>query len=165
MIIKFREYEPIVHSDAFIAQSADVIGRVEIKKDANIWFNAVIRGDINRIVIGERTNIQDLTMIHVADDYETIIGNDVTVGHNAILHGCTISDNCLVGMGAIILDGAFIEENVIIGAGALVTQGKRIPKNSMVLGSPAKVVRELTREEIEYFKFSSKNYVETSKEY
>ena len=165
MIIKFKEYEPTIHNDAFVAQSADIIGRVEIKKDANIWFNTVIRGDINKIVVGERTNIQDLTMIHVADDHETIIGNDVTVGHNAILHGCTISDNCLVGMGAIILDGAFIEENVIIGAGALVTQGKRIPKNSMVLGSPAKVVRELTDEEIEYFKVSANKYVKKSKEY
>ena len=165
MILNFKGIKPIIRKNTFIARSADVIGKVEIKKDANIWFNTVIRGDVNRIVIGERTNIQDLTMIHVADDYETIIGNDVTVGHNAILHGCIISDNCLIGMGAIILDGAFIGENVIIGAGALVTQGKKIPENSLVLGSPAKVVRRLTEEEIEYFKISADKYVKLSKEY
>ncbi|MCD6436033.1 MAG: gamma carbonic anhydrase family protein [Clostridiales bacterium] len=165
MILNFKRHKPIISNNVYIARSADVIGQVEIKKDANIWFNAVIRADINKIVIGERTNIQDLTMIHVADEYPTIIGDDVTVGHNVILHGCTISDSCLIGMGAIILDGAFIEENVIIGAGALVTQGKRIPKNSLALGSPAKVVRELTKEEIEYFKISSKKYVKESKEY
>jgi len=165
MIRKFKDFQPIVDEEAFIAETAVVIGQVEIKKDANIWFNAVIRGDVNKVTIGERTNIQDLTMIHVADDFETNIGDDVTIGHKAMIHGCTISNGCLIGMGAIVLDGAFIEENVIIGAGSLVTQGKRIPRNSLVLGSPGKVVRQITDDELKYFKVSAEEYVKLSKEY
>ena len=165
MIRKFKGKSPIIAEGVFVAETAVIIGEVIIKKDASIWYNVVIRGDVNKISIGERTNIQDFTMIHVADDYFTKIGNDVTIGHKAMIHGCVIKDNCLIGMGATILDGAVIEENVIIGAGALITQGKIIPKNSLVIGSPGKVIRELTNDEIKYLKISADGYVKLSKQY
>jgi carbonic anhydrase/acetyltransferase-like protein (isoleucine patch superfamily) len=165
MIRDFKGKSPIIADGVFIAETAVIIGEVIIKKEASIWYNVVIRGDDNRITIGERTNIQDQTMIHIAEDHSVTIGNDVTVGHKAMIHGCVIEDRCLIGMGAIILDGAHIEENVIIGAGSLVTQGKRIPKNSLVLGSPAKVIRALTDEELTSLTHASDIYVKLSKEY
>jgi len=165
MIGNYLHHGPRIHEEAYIAPTADVVGRVTIHKDASVWHGAVIRGDVNEVVIGERTNVQDLTVIHEADDYGVFIGSDVTIGHGAIVHACTIENNCLIGMGAIILDGAHIEENVIIGAGALVTGGKRIPRNSMVLGSPGKVVRSLTEEEIKELTDSALKYVRVSKEY
>lgn len=165
MIRNFLEYTPEIDDSVFVAENAIVIGKVNIKKDSNIWYNVVIRGDVNKISIGEKTNIQDFTMIHVADNYFTEIGNNVTIGHKAMIHGCIIKDNCLIGMGAIILDGAVIEENVIIGAGSLITQGKTIPKNSLVIGSPGRVIRELTIEEINYLKISADGYVKLSKQY
>jgi carbonic anhydrase/acetyltransferase-like protein (isoleucine patch superfamily) len=121
-----------------------VLGDVTIGENASVWYNTVLRGDINRIVIGEGSNIQDGSVLHLTGELPCIIGSYVTVGHMAILHACTVADECLIGMGAIVLDGAEIGERCIIGAGALVTQGKRIPPGSMVLGSPAKVVRPLT---------------------
>ena len=165
MIREYNGISPNISDGVFVAETAVIIGKVDIKKDASIWYNVVIRGDENRIAIGERTNIQDQTVIHVSNEHSVSIGNDVTVGHMAMIHGCTIEDNCLIGMGSIILDGVHIEENVIIGAGSLVTQGKRIPKNSLVLGSPAKVVRKLTDEEIDHLKHTSDIYVRRSKEY
>jgi len=134
-------------------------------KNVNIWYGAILRGDVNYIEVGENTNIQDNCVVHVDSKFPTIIGKNVTIGHGAIVHGCTISDNVLIGMGSIILDGAYIEENVIIGAGALVPPGKRIPKNSLVVGSPGKVVRQLSDEEIEKLQISANNYVNLSKEY
>lgn len=139
--------KPSIHPTAFIAPNATVLGDVTIGEDASIWYNSVLRGDINRIAVGRGSNVQDGSVLHLSADHGCIIGEYVTVGHMAMLHACTIGDECLIGMGAIILDGATIGERCIVGAGALVTQGKSIPAGSMVLGSPAKVVRALTDDE------------------
>ena len=165
MIRNYLEFEPSIHDSVFLAENSVIIGQVNIKKDASIWYNVVIRGDVNSISIGEGTNIQDLTMVHVAGDHSLTIGDFVTVGHQATVHGCTIGNNCLIGMGAIILDGAEIGDNVIIGAGALITQGKKIPNNSLVLGSPGKIIRELTDEDLLMIKASSEGYIKLSKQY
>lgn len=165
MIRDYKGKSPEIDPTVFIAETAVIIGEVKIKKDANIWYNVVIRGDENSIEIGERTNVQDLVMVHISESACVVIGDGVTIGHQATIHGCTIEDRCLIGMGATILDGAHIGEETIIGAGALVTQGKRIPGRSLVLGSPARVVRPLTDEEIEGLKHSSDSYVRLSKEY
>ncbi len=133
----------------FIAKSADVVGKVKLGNFISVWFQAVIRGDVDSITIGDRTNIQDGTVVHVAAGYPTVIGEGVSIGHNAIIHGCEIGDNVLIGMGAIILNGAKIGDNSIVGAGSLVTQGKVFPPNSLIMGSPAKVVRALKPEEIQ----------------
>lgn len=173
MIMNFKHYAPQIGENVFIAPSADVIGRVKIGKDSSIWFGVVVRGDVHRIEIGERTSIQDLSMIHVthhkredeSDGYPTIIGSDVTVGHKVMLHGCTIEDACLIGMSATILDGAVIGKESIVGAGALVTKGKIFPPRSLIMGSPAKVVRELTDEEVAELYASAKRYVAFKNEY
>lgn len=159
MIIEYEGVKPNIHETCFIAESAEVIGKVELGMFTSIWYNCVLRGDENTITIGNYTNIQDGTVIHISKDYNTEIGDYVTVGHNAIVHACKIGNNVLVGMGAIILDGAEIEDNVLIGAGSIVTTGKRIPSGSLVLGSPAKVVRSLTDDEIEQLKQSAIDYV------
>jgi len=159
---EFLDREPYIHPSAFIAPSADIIGDVTIGEDASIWYGCVLRGDINRIVIGERTNIQDATVIHLSDDYGAIVGNDVTVGHRALIHACTIEDGVLVGMGAIIMDGAHIGENSIVGAGALVTAGTVVPPGSLVLGSPAKVVRALNKQELNEGRRLPRKYVEVA---
>ncbi len=139
--------QPVIHPSAFIAPNATLLGDVTIGEDASVWYNTVLRGDINRIVVGKGSNVQDGSVLHLSAEHGCLIGDYVTVGHMAMLHACTIGNECLIGMGAIILDGAVIGEQSIIGAGALVTQGKQIPPGSMVLGSPAKVVRTLTDEE------------------
>lgn len=131
----------------YIAEGAKIIGDVTIGEDSSVWYNAVIRGDSNSIVIGENTNVQDNAVLHTSHSHALTIGDNVTIGHGAIVHGCTIGNNVLVGMGAIVLDGAVIEDNCIIGAGALVTQNKVMSEGSLVLGNPAKVVREITEEE------------------
>src|SRR5688572_16669276 len=146
-IDRFLGQSPKVHPSAYIAPGATVIGDVTLGEESSVWYGAVLRGDINRIVIGPRSNIQDGSVVHLADDLPTLVGELVTVGHKAILHACTVEDEVLVGMGAIVLDGAEIGARSIIGAGALVTGGKKIPPGSLVLGSPAKVVRALTLEE------------------
>jgi carbonic anhydrase/acetyltransferase-like protein (isoleucine patch superfamily) len=143
----FLQRQPAIHPSAFIAPNATVLGDVTIGEDASVWYNTVLRGDINRIVIGKGSNVQDGSVLHLSADYACVVGDYVTVGHMAMLHACTIGDECLIGMGAIILDGAEIGERSIIGAGALVTQEKKIPPGSMVLGSPAKVVRTLSSDE------------------
>lgn len=165
MIINFNDNKPQIHKTSFIAANATIIGSVNIGENSSVWFNAVLRGDANRIVIGKNSNVQDNCVIHMDSEDEVIIGDNVTIGHGAIIHGCTIEDNCLIGMGAIILNGAIIKKNSIIGAGALVTQNKIIPENSMAMGAPAKVIRELTKEEILNIEESSKHYVELSKNY
>lgn len=165
MIKEFNGYMPDIDDQCYISESVDIIGNVTIKKGANIWFGTRIRGDMNRIVIGENTNIQENSVVHVDINSPTIIGKDVTIGHGAIIHGCTISDNVLVGMGAIILNNAKIGNNTIIGAGSLITQGKEFPEGVLILGNPAKIVRELNDDEIKNIKASSKNYVELSKKY
>lgn len=140
---------PRIASSAFIAPTATLLGDVTIGDHASVWYGAVLRGDINRIVVGDRSNVQDGSVLHLSAEHGCLIGNDVTVGHMAMLHACTIGNEVLIGMGAIILDGVEIGDRCIIGAGSLVTQNKKIPPGSMVMGSPAKVVRELTVEEQE----------------
>ena len=149
----------------FIAKSADVVGKVKLGNFISVWFQVVLRGDVDSITIGDRTNIQDGSVVHVAAGYPTIIGEGVSIGHKAIIHGCEIGDNVLVGMGAIILNGAKIGENSIVGAGSLVTQGKVFPPNSLIMGSPAKVVRELKPEEIQSIRDNAEEYLETMKGY
>jgi gamma-carbonic anhydrase len=139
---------PKLAPSVFVARSADIIGAVSVDEYSSIWFQAVIRADINEIVIGRRTNIQDGCILHVADDYAVRMGDDVTCGHRAVIHACHIGDRVLVGMGAIILDGAEIGSDSIIGAQTLVTKGTKIPSGSLVVGSPGKVVRPLRPEEI-----------------
>jgi carbonic anhydrase/acetyltransferase-like protein (isoleucine patch superfamily) len=143
----FLRRTPRLGREVYIAKGAVVIGDVTLGDHASVWYNAVVRGDINRIVIGHHTNVQDNAVLHLADDYACILGNYVTVGHTAIVHACTVGDETLIGMGATILDGAVIGAQCIVGANALVTQGTVIPDGSMVLGSPAKVVRALTPEQ------------------
>ncbi len=157
----YHEHEPIIEPGCFIAHNSTVIGEVHLGIDVNIWYGAVLRGDVGSIRVGARTNIQDLSLVHVTDSqFDTFIGDDVTVGHAAILHGCRIEDRVLVGMGSTILDGAVIEPYCIVGANALIPPGKRIPSGSLVVGSPAKVVRILTDAEREAMTLSTAHYVE-----
>jgi carbonic anhydrase/acetyltransferase-like protein (isoleucine patch superfamily) len=156
---------PRVHPTAFIAPGAAVFGDVTVGEEASIWFQATARGDINRIVVGARSNVQDGAVLHVADEYHCEIGELVTVGHKAVVHACTIEDEVLIGMGAIILDGARIGARSIIGAGALVTGGKQIPAGSLVLGSPAKVIRALSEEEQRGIRVWADRYVTLSQAY
>ena len=165
MIKCFNEISPNIHIDTYISETVDIIGDVTINKGVNIWFGARLRADMNKIVIGENANIQENSVVHVDKNSPTIIGKNVTIGHGAIIHGCTISDNVLVGMGSIILNNAKIGKNTIIGAGALVTQGKEFPEGVLVLGNPAKVIRELSKEEIDSIEASANNYVALSKRY
>ena len=159
--------QPKVGANAWIAPGAMVIGDVTLGADVSVWFGTVIRGDVHRIVIGDRTSIQDLSMVHVthykkadkSDGHPTIIGNDVTIGHKVMLHGCTIEDACLIGMGATIIDGAVIGKESIVGAGSLVTKGKIFPPRSLIMGSPAKLIRELTEAEVAELYASAKRYV------
>ncbi|MBP1043853.1 gamma carbonic anhydrase family protein [Vagococcus sp. BWB3-3] len=155
----------MVDQSIFIAQSADVVGKVKLAAKSNIWFQAVIRGDYNQIEIGEGTNIQDGAVVHVDIKSPTVIGKNVTVGHNCIIHGCRIKDNVLVGMGATIMNNAVIGENTIIGANSLITENKEIPANSLVMGSPAKFVRHLTAEEIAGITQNALAYVENAKQF
>ncbi|HWX23023.1 MAG TPA: gamma carbonic anhydrase family protein [Candidatus Binatia bacterium] len=143
----FLRRKPRLGRGVFIARGAIVLGDVALGEHSSVWYNAVLRGDINRIVVGHHTNVQDLSVLHLADEWPCLLGNYVTVGHGAIIHACTVADEVLVGMRATILDGAVIGEQSIIGAGALVTQGTRVPIGSLVLGSPARVVRALSPEE------------------
>ena len=160
MIRPFRGVYPEVHPSAYVDQTAQLIGHVSIGQDSSVWMNVVIRGDVNRITIGRRTNIQDGTIIHVMrDTHPTTIGDEVTIGHAAVVHGCTLGDRVLVGMGAILLNGAEVAEDSIIAAGTLVTEGARIPSRSLVMGSPGKVRRELTEAEVASIRDYSERYV------
>lgn len=165
MILDFNGIKPVIDKTCYISESVDIIGDVVIEKDANIWFGTTIRGDMSKIYIGENTNIQENSVVHVDFNCETNIGKNVTIGHRTIIHGCTIADNVLVGMGSIILNGAKIGKNTIIGAGSLVTQNKEFEEGVLIMGSPAKVVRKLTEDEIKSIEQSAKNYVEMSKKY
>ena len=166
MLLAFQNTTPRTDSSSYIAESALVIGDVRIGAESSIWFNAVIRGDVNYIKIGKRTNIQDGCVLHVArEKYPLIIGDEVTVGHNATLHACTIESRCLIGMGATVMDGSNIGENCIIGAGSLVTPNTVIEPGNMVMGSPAKVKRILTGNEIHSIIKSASHYVNDIKSY
>lgn len=168
MAMAVEPYEgiwPGIPESAFVAASADVIGRVTLGEDSSIWYNATLRGDINEIVVGPRSNVQDQAVLHLADDYGCYLGELVTIGHSAVVHACTIKDEVLVGMGAIILDGAVIGERSIIGANALVTGGMEVPPGSLVLGSPAKVVRKLDLEEQAGVKHWAEKYVKVSRKF
>ena len=153
-----------IHSTVYIAPGAHVVGDVTIEENSSVWYNAVIRGDVAPISIGKGSNIQDLSMVHVAKNYPTCIGNGVVVGHSAILHGCTVDDNTLIGMGTIVLNGAHIGKNCIVGAGSLITQNKEFPEGSLILGSPARALRKLTDEEIEGIHRSADLYVKLAEE-
>lgn len=161
----YENFSPQIHPSVFIAESADVIGRVTLEEESSLWYHSTLRGDINEIVIGPRSNVQDNVVIHLSDDFGCYLGELVTVGHSAILHACTVKDEALIGMGAIVLDGAVIGERSIIGAGALVTGGTIIPPGSLVLGSPAKVVRTLSLEEQAKTKSWALKYVLQSRKF
>jgi carbonic anhydrase/acetyltransferase-like protein (isoleucine patch superfamily) len=166
MIHPFNDTMPQFPSSVFIGPSAHVIGDVQIGAESSIWFGTVIRGDVHFIRIGERTNIQDLSVLHVTrKTHPLLIGNEVTVGHHVTLHGCTISDRVLIGMGAILLDGSEVGAGSIIGAGALVTEGMKIPPGSLAVGVPAKVKRPLTAEESAFLVKSAQNYVDLAQIY
>ncbi len=156
----FLRKKPKLGKGVFIASSGVVIGDVTLGAHSSVWYGAVLRGDINRIVVGHHTNIQDNAVLHLADKFPCVLGNWVTVGHGAIVHACTVGDEVLVGMGVVILDGAVIGKQSIIGAKALVTQGTKIPPGSLVLGAPAKVVRKLTKEERAGLKWWAQKYVD-----
>ena len=165
MIYDFEKNVPEVHTEAWVASNATVIGRVKLKKNSSIWFNAVLRGDIELITIGENSNIQDGSVLHTDPGYPLTIGKGVTVGHMVMLHGCQISDDTLIGIGSIILNNAKIGKNCIIGANTLITENKVIPDNSLVVGSPGRVLRKVTDEEIKAVLENGKHYVDFSKKY
>ncbi len=156
---QYLRQPPSIGKDVFIARSATVVGDVTLGDRASVWYGAVLRGDINRIVIGEGSNVQDNAVVHLADEFAALVGRYVTIGHSAIIHACTIEDECLIGMGATILDGAEIGRHCIIGAHALVTPGTRIAAGSMVLGAPGKVVRTLSPQERAGIRYWADKYV------
>ena len=169
-IREIRGHTPQVGENTFLAETAVLVGDVTVGRDCSIWYNAVLRGDVNTITIGDRTNIQDGVVIHTLFDgskhpSQTHIGNDVSVGHNAVIHGAIIEDNCLIGMGSIILDGAVIGQGSVVGAGALITKGTVIPPNSLVLGSPAKVVKDLGPESADNNRKWAEKYVKVAARY
>lgn len=166
MLRKFKDSEPTVGKNCYIDEQSMLIGDVQIADDVSIWPGVVIRGDVNHISVGARSNIQDNSVCHVEhksdfnpDGHPLIIGDDVTIGHKVMLHGCTIGDRCIIGMGSIVLDGAIIESEVLLGAGSLVPQGRVLESGYLYLGSPAKKIRELSHEERNYFKYSAQHYV------
>jgi carbonic anhydrase/acetyltransferase-like protein (isoleucine patch superfamily) len=157
---RFLRKTPRLGKGVYLAKTAVVLGDVALGAHSSVWYGAVLRGDINRIIVGHHSNIQDNAVLHLADDFACVIGNWVTVGHSAIVHACTIGDEVLVGMGAVILDGAVVGKQSIIGAKALVTQGMKIPPGALVLGAPAKVVRKLTPKERAGLKWWAEKYVD-----
>lgn len=168
----YKNISPNIDPSAYIDEDATVIGDVTIGKDSSIWPRVVVRGDVHKITIGERTNIQDGSILHVTDDtpfnpggHSLTIGSDVTVGHGAILHACTIGNFCLIGMGATLLDGAIVQDKVLVAAGSIVTPGKVLESGYMYLGSPARQVRPLSEKELAYLNFSSEHYVELKNNY
>lgn len=165
MLLNYKDKKPQLHESCYIASTAAIIGEVTVKKGASIWFHTVIRGDKDEIVIGEDSNIQDNCTLHTDPGHQLIIGKNVTVGHNAIIHGAKIEDEVLIGMGAIILNGAIIKKHCIIAAGALVKEGAVIAENSLVVGCPGKVIKEVNAKAIEEIQENAKHYVALGKEY
>lgn len=158
-IYQLDEHQPDIADSAWVADSARVIGKVVLEDDASVWFNAVLRGDTEELRVGRGSNIQDATVVHADPGFPVRIGEDVTVGHQVMLHGCTIGDGSLIGIQSVVLNGARIGRNCLVGAGSLVTEGKEFPDGSLIMGSPAKVVRELTPEQIAGLKRSAQHYV------
>ena len=166
MIRQFKDIVPVVDETAYVDESAQVIGDVHIGAESSVWMNVVIRGDVNAIRIGKRTNVQDLTLLHgMRGTHATVIGDDVTVGHTAIIHGATVGDRVLVGMGAVLLNGVHVEHDCVIAAGTLLTEGTRIPTRSLVMGRPGKVKRTLTDEEVAEIRWYADAYVNYRRDY
>ncbi len=164
-VYQLENIKPKIDRSAFIAPNATIIGKIIIKKNASIWFNAVLRADFDQITIGEDTNIQDLTMCHADTGQPLTIGNRVTIGHNSIIHGCTIEDDCLIGMGVIIMNGAIIKKGSLIAAGTIILENTEIPENSFVAGSPGKIKKEFDKDIIEIMRASAEIYKNRSKAY
>ncbi len=165
MIVALGDRSPRIGGGVFLAPSAQVIGDVRVGARSSIWYGAVVRGDMSTIAIGERTNVQDLACLHVDEEHGLVIGDDVTVGHRAVVHGSTVRDRVLIGMGAIVLNGAEIGEDTIVAAGAIVTEGMKVPARSLVVGVPGKVRRELTSEEISAIGQNASHYCDTASRY
>ena len=165
MILELAKAKPKIDKNSWVSQNATLVGKVIIKKDANIWFNVVLRGDIEPITIGERSNVQDGSVFHTDPGCSVILGKNVTVGHMVMLHGCTIDDETLIGIGSTILNKTKIGKNCIIGANTLITENKVIPDRSLVVGSPGKVIRQVTAKEIEEIKVNAEHYVSNYKRY
>jgi len=164
-IHRLGEHEPQVADSAWVADSADVVGRVTLAEDVSVWFNAVLRGDSESLSIGRGSNIQDGSVLHADHGFPLVLGEGVTVGHKVMLHGCTVGDHALIGIGAVVLNGAKIGRHCVVGAGALVTEGKEFPDGSLIIGSPAKAVRELTPEQIQGLHASARHYVANAQRY
>jgi carbonic anhydrase/acetyltransferase-like protein (isoleucine patch superfamily) len=165
MIRAYKEMRPRLGARAWVDPSAQVIGDVELGEDAGVWMNTVVRGDVNRIRVGARTNLQDGCVVHVTAQYPTTLAEEVTVGHSVTLHGCTIERLCLIGIGAVVLNGAVVGEESIVAAGALVPEGTRVPPRSVVMGSPAKVRRPVTEEERDGLRRYAERYVGYKEDY
>ncbi|SHF87527.1 Carbonic anhydrase or acetyltransferase, isoleucine patch superfamily [Modicisalibacter ilicicola DSM 19980] len=159
-IYRYGDWTPEIHDSVYVAETADVIGLVTLERDASVWYQAVLRGDTDHLKVGEESNIQDGAVLHADPGFPLSVGRGVTVGHQAMLHGCTIGDGSLIGIQAVILNGAVIGRNCLVAAGALVKEGANFPDNSLIVGSPAKVVRELSAEAIEGLKKNAAGYVE-----
>jgi carbonic anhydrase/acetyltransferase-like protein (isoleucine patch superfamily) len=158
-VYQLGDLTPIIAASAWVADSAEVIGQVELADEASVWYGTVIRGDNDRISLGRRSNVQENSVLHTDSGIQLTVGEDVTIGHHVMLHGCTIGDGTLIGIRSVILNGARIGRNCLVGAGALVTEGKEFPDGVLIVGAPAKVVRELTPEQIERLKASAAHYV------
>lgn len=164
-VYQLDEHCPQVDESAWVAESAEVIGRVSLGADVSVWFQAVLRGDSEQLTIGAGSNIQDGSVLHADHGFPLVLGEGVTVGHKVMLHGCSVGDHSLIGIGAVVLNGARIGRNCLVGAGALVTEGKEFPDGSLIVGSPAKVVRELTPEQIMGLKASALHYIANGRRY
>ena len=165
LILKYKNFVPVISNTAFVAENSTVIGSVEIKNNASVWFGAVIRGDSEPITVGENSNIQDNCTVHSSTGCPVSIGNNVTVGHNAVVHGCTIGNNCLIGMGSTVMNGAVIGNNCVVGAGALVTENKIFSDNTLIVGVPAKAVGVVDENAVKMITENAVHYVELAKEY
>jgi len=165
-VLPFEGVSPRIAEDAWIAPGAIIVGNVEVGSGASIWYGCVLRGDVNAIRIGVRSNVQDASVLHVTRDrFETIVGDEVTIGHRAVVHGCTVGDGALIGIGAIVMDGATVGEGALVGAGAVVTPGKVVPPRSLVMGTPARVVRTLETDELDRQRQRALEYVALAKQH
>jgi len=166
LILPYQDSVPTISDEAFIAPNATIIGDVVIGADSGVWFNCLLRGDVNEIRIGERTNIQDGTVIHVSGQGQgTYIGNDITIGHMALIHACTLEDGCFIGMKATVMDDAIVERGAMVAAGAMVTPGKRIPEGQLWAGTPARYLRDLRQSDLEMIRYTAPHYVKLAQRY